>query len=94
MLPLLHTCFYITDSGGDTPNALLYFRHCIWTPLRRVALSDLSEGLFDAPTDTLPNNSPRQLSYSTLRLVPKPNGIRPIMNLSYVPKNPVRLHIL
>jgi telomerase reverse transcriptase len=78
IIPLLRAHFYITESGVDR-NRIFYFRHDVWKRLSEPALESLKLNMFQA----LPREEAerRTLGFSTVRLLPKESGVRPIMNL-------------
>jgi telomerase reverse transcriptase len=79
IIPLLRAHFYITESGVDR-NRVFYFRHDVWKRLSEPALESLKLNLFqELPRE---EGAGRQtLGFSTVRLLPKESGVRPIMNL-------------
>lgn len=82
LVPLLRANFYITESGVHR-NRLFYFRHDVWQGLSGPALERLKTDMFvglgaDEARQILDN---RKLGFSQVRLLPKEQGIRPIMNL-------------
>ncbi|ETI35818.1 hypothetical protein F443_17915 [Phytophthora nicotianae P1569] len=80
VFPLLRNLLYITEAEG-LANEIAFYQRPVWNVISALALSDLEGGILQpASIETLP--SERQLATSRMRLLPKPNGIRPLMNLS------------
>lgn len=82
LIPLLRNSFYITESNTDR-NQLFYFRHDVWRHIAEPAFSTLRQGMLEevkteAAVSILGS---RQLGFSQLRLLPKGEKLRPIMNL-------------
>lgn len=82
VIPLLRTNFYVTESQTHR-NRLFFFRHDVWRRLTEQPLADLKSSVFeelkpDAAQQVLGR---RSLGYSSLRLLPKTTGVRPILNL-------------
>ncbi|KAK9764101.1 Telomerase reverse transcriptase [Basidiobolus ranarum] len=82
VIPLLKTNFYITESSQHR-NRVFYFRQDFWHMIAKPALSKLSSSIYtrisvDEAQNILLN---RDIGYSYLRLLPKENGVRPIVNL-------------
>ncbi|KAK5097486.1 Telomerase reverse transcriptase [Lithohypha guttulata] len=83
LIPLVATNFYVTESGIHR-NKLLFFRHDVWKRLcqpclRSAMMSSLTPVASNVARQILRND---QLGYSTIRLLPKEAGTRPIANLS------------
>lgn len=79
LMPLLKTTFYCTESAV-AKNQVLYFRHDDWRRMCRPLIDRLCSNTFDK----LPKRNGTdegQLGVSRVRLLPKENGIRPIINL-------------
>lgn len=92
MVPLLRANFYITESGVHR-NRLFYFRHDVWQKLSGPALDKLKIDMFadlglDKAREILDS---RSLGFAQVRLLPKEQGIRPIMNLRKRGLKPVGL---
>ncbi|KAJ9228282.1 hypothetical protein DTO271D3_5664 [Paecilomyces variotii] len=82
LVPIIRSHFYVTESQMHR-NRLFYFRHDIWRmlsadPLAHLKSSMLEEMKRDKAEQILKR---RSLGYSTLRLLPKGSGARPIVNL-------------
>lgn len=90
IVPLVSAHFYITESSISNSQKIFYFRHDLWRTLAEPALQDLKLVMFkECPT---PYNQPsRRLGHCQVRLLPKENGFRPIMNLAKRPTMPVRM---
>ncbi|GLD92821.1 hypothetical protein PINS_up001400 [Pythium insidiosum] len=84
VFPLLRSAFYVTEIEGSG-NDIAFYQRAVWNVISSLALHDLSAGLLSPlrphAEAALVN---RQLATSRLRLLPKVNGIRPLMNLSSV----------
>ncbi|XP_015980177.2 telomerase reverse transcriptase isoform X2 [Rousettus aegyptiacus] len=87
VVELLRSFFYVTETTFQK-NRLFFFRKSIWSQLQRlgvrqhfqrVRLRELSE----AEVRLLQEAQPALL-LSKLRFVPKPGGLRPIVNMGYV----------
>ena len=82
LIPLIRGHFHVTESGAHR-NQLFYFRHDVWKALAEPALSSLKETMlepchFGQIKATLAR---RALGVSSIRLLPKEKGMRPIINL-------------
>ena len=82
VIPLIRSNFHVTESSVHR-NRLFFFRHDVWRALSEPILTSLRRSIFQevpAPyaRDILDH---RPLGYSQIRLLPKENGARPIMNL-------------
>jgi telomerase reverse transcriptase len=82
LVPLIRTNFHVTESNVHR-NRLFYFRHDVWRMLAEPALAELRMNMFEEmPTEsTVRLLSSRQLGFSKIRLLPKKQGFRTIMNL-------------
>ncbi|KAK2592858.1 Telomerase reverse transcriptase [Conoideocrella luteorostrata] len=82
LIPLIRTNFYVTESNTHRYQ-IFYFRHDIWRRIAQPALSMLKKEMFDEIKLNDANEilSSRRLGFSQLRLLPKGNKLRPIMNL-------------
>jgi len=82
LVPLVRTNFHVTESNAHR-NRLFYFRHDIWRMLTEPALKELRMNMFEEmPTESTERLlSARQLGFSNIRLLPKKQGFRTIMNL-------------
>lgn len=62
---------------------LFYFRHDIWRSLAEPAIASLKTTMFEElKSDHVQKIlDSRSLGFSQIRLLPKENGVRPIMNL-------------
>ncbi|XP_011385887.1 telomerase reverse transcriptase-like, partial [Pteropus vampyrus] len=87
VVELLRSFFYVTETTFQK-NRLFFFRKSVWSQLQsiglrqhfeRVRLRELSE----AEVKLLQEARPAPL-LSRLRFVPKPGGLRPIVNMGYV----------
>lgn len=82
IIPLIRTNFYVTESQTHR-NRLFFFRHDIWRQLTEQPLADLKSSVFEElkPDTAQRVLGRRPLGYSSLRLLPKNTGVRPILNL-------------
>ena len=82
LLPLIRSNFYVTESNAHR-NRLFYFRHDVWRMLTEPSLSTLRLRMFEEmPTDRANRLlAVRPIGFSKIRLLPKKQGIRMIMNL-------------
>ncbi|CAN9263504.1 unnamed protein product [Alternaria alternata] len=82
LIPLVRTNFHVTESNAHR-NRLFYFRHDVWRLLAEPALLELRTNMFEEmPTESTERLlSARQLGFSNIRLLPKRQGFRTIMNL-------------
>jgi telomerase reverse transcriptase len=82
LIPLIRSNFYVTESNTHR-NRLFYFRHDVWRMLTEPSLSTLKLNMFeDMPTERVNRLlAARPLGFSKVRLLPKKQGIRMIMNL-------------
>ncbi|KAL8795793.1 MAG: hypothetical protein Q9195_001845 [Heterodermia aff. obscurata] len=82
LIPLIRSNFHVTESGTHR-NRLFYFRHDIWRAMTEPALTNLKLSTFqEIPTvKALRVLDARALGFSQVRLLPKAQGVRPIINL-------------
>lgn len=82
LIPLIRTNFYVTESNTHR-HRLFYFRHDVWRALTEPPLTTLRLKMFDEVSNERANKllAVRPLGFSRLRLLPKKQGIRMIMNL-------------
>jgi hypothetical protein len=82
LIPLVRTNFHVTESNAHR-NRLFYFRHDVWRMLTEPALVELRMNMFEEmPSESTERLlSARQLGFSNIRLLPKKQGFRTIMNL-------------
>lgn len=82
VIPLVRSNFYVTDSSFHKYK-LFYFRHDVWRRFSEPSLVTLKLSNFDElrKNKALAALGDRQLGFSYLRLLPKDNGFRPVMNL-------------
>lgn len=81
LMPLIRSHFHVTESGVHR-NQLFYFRHDEWKSLSEPALHSLKLDMFEECTGDLQRAVPqRALGVSKVRLLPKEQGMRPIINL-------------
>ncbi|KAI9832402.1 MAG: hypothetical protein M1819_004390 [Sarea resinae] len=82
LIPLVRSNFHVTESNRHS-NRLFYFRHDVWRSLTEPALAGLRLSMFEEmkvekARMILDTSS---LAFSQIRLLPKQNGVRMIMNL-------------
>jgi telomerase reverse transcriptase len=82
LIPLIRSNFHVTESNVHR-NKLFYFRHDVWRMLTEPSLTTLKANMFEhVPNDRMARLlSMRPLGFSKIRLLPKRNGFRTIMNL-------------
>ena len=82
LIPLIRTNFYVTESNAHR-NRLFYFRHDVWKTIAEPALSEIKTSMFEEikMAHAEPILGARKLGCSQLRLLPKRDQLRPIMNL-------------
>ncbi|KAI9796320.1 MAG: hypothetical protein M1833_006405 [Piccolia ochrophora] len=82
LIPLIRSNFYVTESNMHG-NQLFYFRHDVWRLFSEPIITSLKEVMFeeigmDHARATLHT---RPFGFSHIRLLPKAQGARPILNL-------------
>lgn len=82
LIPLIRSNFHVTESNVHR-NRLHYFRHDVWRAIAEPTLADMKLTMFEdvRTTKALKILDGRPLGFSQIRLLPKANGMRPIMNL-------------
>lgn len=82
LVPLLRSHFHVTESGAHR-NQLFYFRHDVWKDMAEPALESLRLSMFEecGTRDNKTEMAQRSLGVSKVRLLPKEQGMRPIINL-------------
>lgn len=82
LVPLIRSHFHVTESGVHR-NQLLFFRHDVWKELSEPALTSLRLEMFEecSTSHTQRSMAQRALGVSKVRLLPKEQGMRPIINL-------------
>jgi telomerase reverse transcriptase len=82
LIPLIRSNFYVTESNVDRYR-LFFFRHDVWRYVAEPAMGVLKTNMFEEvkTEDALCILQSRRLGYSQVRLLPKQNKMRPIMNL-------------
>ncbi|PHH87076.1 hypothetical protein CDD83_9337 [Cordyceps sp. RAO-2017] len=82
LIPLIRSNFYVTESSTHRYE-MFYFRHDVWKLATEPSLSALRSSMFEEvkleEAQRLLNS--RRLGYGHLRLLPKGNKFRPIVNL-------------
>ncbi|PLW52927.1 hypothetical protein PCANC_05728 [Puccinia coronata f. sp. avenae] len=77
---LLKNTFFVTESASFR-NRTLYFRLDDWEQICRPMIKHLKTSLFTKVDEKSIKNGQSHLGHSFLRLLPKSNGVRPIVNL-------------
>lgn len=82
LIPLIRGHFHVTESGAHR-NQLFYFRHDVWKAMSVPALASLKETMLEQcnTADIKRKLATRALGVSRVRLLPKEQGMRPIINL-------------
>ncbi|KAL8713551.1 MAG: hypothetical protein Q9220_002413 [cf. Caloplaca sp. 1 TL-2023] len=82
LIPLIRSNFHVTESSVHK-NRIFYFRHDIWRALTEPALTTIKQSMFEEvpTTRVMQLLDARALGFSQIRLLPKGDGVRPIMNL-------------
>lgn len=82
LIPLIRSNFYVTESNTHRYK-LLFFRHDVWRAIAEPTLTGLKSTMFVELEAKIAQKilSTRNLGFSNIRLLPKANGVRPIMNL-------------
>ena len=82
LIPLIRSNFYVTESNTHRYH-LFYFRHEVWKRVAEPAMASLKETMFEEVSTDDANRIlvSRSLGFGQLRLLPKRQGVRPIMNL-------------
>lgn len=82
LIPLVRSNFYVTESNVDRYR-LFFFRHDVWRYVAEPAMAVLKTKMFEEvkAEDALRILQSRRLGYSQVRLLPKQDKMRPIMNL-------------
>lgn len=75
--PLIRSNFYVTESAVHR-SRLFYFRHDVWRKISEPSLAHLKLTMFE---EVALERTVQTLGHSTIRLLPKLNGIRIIANL-------------
>lgn len=81
LVPLIATNFYVTESGVHR-NRLFFFRHDVWNRLCLPTLHHIRlETLVPVSVKQMQKVGQTSLGYSTVRFLPKADGVRMIANL-------------
>ncbi|KAL7868907.1 hypothetical protein SRHO_G00102910 [Serrasalmus rhombeus] len=82
VLGLVKAMFYVTESMGHK-HALRFYRRDVWTKLQELAFREhLSKGQLEALTPQQVALLPKTTVTSSIRFIPKTNGMRPITRLT------------
>lgn len=86
LIPLVRAHFYVTETSTRR-NRLYYFRQDVWRKLSEPSLASLRLTMYSSirPGEARAKLQSRSLGYSSLRLLPKARGTRPITNLKRRP---------
>ena len=79
LIPLIKSNFYATETSSHK-NLILFFRHKVWTRLNAPLYQTLTNSIYKEVSVATAQES--SLGISSMRLLPKPIGVRPIVNLS------------
>ena len=82
LVPLIRGHFHVTESGAHR-NQLFYFRHDVWRAMSEPALASLKNDMLEEcnGVEIRKKLAKRALGVSQVRLLPKEQGMRPIINL-------------
>lgn len=82
LVPLIRSHFHVTESNAHR-NQLFYFRHDVWRAMSEPALRSLKLDMFEecSTAEIRGAMAQRVLGVSKVRLLPKAQGMRPIINL-------------
>ncbi|RSL70645.1 hypothetical protein CEP53_001789 [Fusarium sp. AF-6] len=82
LIPLIRNNFYVTESNTHRYQ-VFYFRHEVWKHIAEPAMADLKADMFEEVRldNALTVLQSRRLGFSQVRLLPKGDKLRPIMNL-------------
>ncbi|KAK6429339.1 Telomerase reverse transcriptase [Oleoguttula sp. CCFEE 5521] len=82
LIPLIRSHFHVTEAAGQR-NELCFFRHDVWKRLSEPALAQLKLTMLEecSAKQTSAALAQRALGVSTVRLLPKDQSMRPIINL-------------
>lgn len=82
LIPLIRGHFHVTESGAHR-NQVFYFRHDVWKWMSEPALASLKQSMLEEcnTIDVKQKLAGRALGVSQVRLLPKGQGMRPIINL-------------
>ncbi|KEY71113.1 hypothetical protein S7711_00935 [Stachybotrys chartarum IBT 7711] len=82
LIPLIRTNFYVTESNTHRQQ-IFFFRHSVWRSITEPALLSLKNSMLEELETcvALEKLGRRKLGYGQIRLLPKGNKLRTIMNL-------------
>jgi telomerase reverse transcriptase len=82
IIPLIRCSFYVTETEF-TGKKLLYYRKPIWSKIKNISTKQLLERQYKKIpiSEAYKRLRTQQMGCSTLRLLPKMTGIRPVVNL-------------
>jgi telomerase reverse transcriptase len=86
LMPLVRTTFHVTESSSEG-NCLFYFRHDVWRIITEPSLNTIKMTMLEEIPSWKARNliNRRQLGFSHMRLVPKGDTVRPLMNMKRKP---------
>ncbi|KAF7562172.1 hypothetical protein G7046_g1967 [Stylonectria norvegica] len=82
LIPLIRSNFYVTESNAHRYQ-VFYFRHDVWKQIAEPSMAALKGTMFEEVKlgDALRTLQSRRLGFGQIRLLPKGDKLRPIMNL-------------
>ena len=82
IIPLIRSNFYVTESNVHR-HKIFFFRHDVWKCIAEPVMKMLKVAMFEEvnPKRAAEILASRRLGYSQIRLLPKSNDMRPILNL-------------
>ncbi|PNY25820.1 Telomerase reverse transcriptase, partial [Tolypocladium capitatum] len=82
LIPLIRGNFYVTESSTHRYE-VFYFRHDVWRLIAEPGMAELKKNMLEEVKldEAQRLLDSRQLGFSQVRLLPKDNKLRPIMNL-------------
>lgn len=82
LIPLIRSNFYVTESNTHG-NQLFYFRHDVWRLIAEPSMTNIKDTMFEEmkTNEALETLGGRRLGFGQIRLLPKGNKLRPLMNL-------------
>lgn len=83
IIPLIGNFFYVTESTAHF-NKIFYFRKPLWNAVDNLASYQLIDSMLEPINMEKVKEilSKRDFGFSTIRMVPKNHGVRPILNLA------------
>ena len=86
IIPLLRSVFYVTETEFSA-NRVLYYRKPVWAMFRSLSMRKLFRRHFLRlkESEAIPRGLSQAMGFSSLKLLPKSTGVRPIAQLSRRP---------